>query len=74
MYAQELLVHDSSEREGAERVHARFIDPVGVLVLALQLECEVIREMSALVISSEQEERIGVPDLQRPQVQDALYM
>lgn len=73
VYAQELFVHDSGERERAERVHACFVDPVGVLVLAFQLEREVVRKMPAFVVSSEQEERIGVPDLQRPQIQDALY-
>jgi hypothetical protein len=37
-------------------------------VLTLQLEREVISQMPALMISSEQPERVWVPDLQRPQI------
>jgi hypothetical protein len=70
--AQELLVHDGSQRERAKRVHAGFVDSFGVLVLALELEGEVVGQMPALVVSAEQPERVGVPDLQRPQVENAL--
>jgi hypothetical protein len=68
VYAQELLVHDSRQRQCAERVHACFVDGLGVLVLALELECEVVGQMSALVVSTEQPERVRVPDLEGPQV------
>lgn len=37
-----------------------------------ELEGEVICEMSAFVIATEEEEGVGVPDLERPQVQYAL--
>lgn len=43
-------------------------------MLALQLEGEVVGQMPALVVPSEQPERVGVPNLQRPQIQDALQM
>ena len=33
MDAEELLVHDGCQRQGAERVHACFIDALGVLFL-----------------------------------------
>jgi hypothetical protein len=72
VYAEELLVHDRSQRQRAERVHACFVDGLGVLVLALELEGEVISQMPALVVSAEEPERIRVPDLQRPQIQNAL--
>lgn len=72
MYTQELLVHDSRQGQGAERVHACFIHGFRVLVLALELECEVVSQVSALVVAAQQPERVGVPDLQRPQVQDTL--
>lgn len=36
MDAKELLVHDSRQREGAERVHACFVDALSVLSLAWQ--------------------------------------
>jgi hypothetical protein len=52
VYTQELLVHDSSEGQCAERVHASFVDGLGVLVLALELECEVIGQMPALMVSA----------------------
>ena len=74
VYAQELLVHDGSEGQRTEGVHAGFIDGLGVLVLTLQLEGEVISQMTTFVVSSEQPKRIGVPNLQRPQVQNALQL
>ena len=68
MYTQKLLVHDRCEGQRAERVHARFVDLLGVLVFALKLECEVVRQMSALVIPSEQPQSIRIPYLQRPEI------
>jgi len=50
---QELLVHDRSQRECAKRLHARFVDLLGILVLAFELEREVVGQMPALVISPE---------------------
>ena len=32
--AEELLVHDRRQREGAERIHTRFVDALSVLPLA----------------------------------------
>jgi hypothetical protein len=72
VYAQELLVHDRSQRQCAERVHAGLVDGLGVLVLAFELECEVISQMSAFVVSAEQPKRVRVPNLQGPQVKNAL--
>jgi hypothetical protein len=72
VYAQELLVHDRCQRQCAERVHACFIDLLGVLVFTLELKCEVVGQMPALVVSAEEPKRVGVPDFQRPQVQNAL--
>lgn len=40
--------------------------------LTLQLEGEVLCEMSALVVASEEEERAGVVELQGPQVEHTL--
>lgn len=41
-------------------------------MLTLGLEREVICQVSALVISAQQEQGVGVPDLERPEVKDAL--
>ena len=41
-------------------------------MLTFELECEVVGQMAALVVSSEKPEGVGVPDLQRPEVQDTL--
>jgi hypothetical protein len=64
VYAQELLVHDCGQRQCAERVHASLVYGFRVLVLALKLECEVISQMPAFVVSAKQPERVGVPDLE----------
>jgi len=72
MDTQELLVHNRSQRQGTEGLHASLIYGFGVLVLALELEGEVVRQVTALVVSSEQPQCLGVVDLQRPEVQDTL--
>lgn len=72
MYTQELLVHNRSERQCAERLHTGFVNGLAILVLALQLKGEVVSQMSTLMISSKQPERVWIPDLQGPEVQDAL--
>lgn len=71
--AEELLVHDSGERKGAEGLHAGLVHDLGVLVLALELEGEVISQVTTLVVSSQQPEGLGVVNLQTPQVEDTLY-
>lgn len=50
--AQELFVHYRGKREGAEGLHAGIVYPLGVFVLAFELEGEIIGQMSALVVSS----------------------
>lgn len=72
MNAQELLVHDRRQRQATERLHAGLVDGLGVLVLALELEGEVIGQVAALVVAAQQPEGLGIVDLERPQVQDAL--
>ena len=37
MDAEELFVHDGGQRERAERGHARFVDPLGILSLAYEM-------------------------------------
>lgn len=49
---QELLVHDRRQRQRAERFDARLVDPLAILVLALQLESEVVRQMATLVVTA----------------------
>ena len=72
MYAEELLVHDGSQGQCAERVHACIVYFLGVLVLAFELECEVVGQMAAFVIASQQPESIRIPDLERPEIEYAL--
>jgi hypothetical protein len=50
--AEELLVHNSRQREGTERFHAGFVDGLGVLVLAFKLEGKVIGQVATFVVSS----------------------
>lgn len=53
MDAEELLVHDGSEGKGTKGLGASLVDSLGILVLALDLEGEVISQMTALVITAE---------------------
>lgn len=70
--AEELLVHNSSQGQRAERLHAGLVDGLGIFMPALQLEGEVIRKVAALVVPAQQPEGLGVVYLEGPEVQDAL--
>lgn len=72
MDAQKLLIHDSSKGEAAEGIHAGVVDGLGILVLALELEGEVIGQMATFVVPAQQPEGLGIVYLERPQVQDAF--
>lgn len=72
MNAQELLVHDGREWQRTETFHASIVNFFRVLVFALEFEREVVGQMSAFVVSPQEEKSVRVPDLERPQVQHAL--
>lgn len=72
--AEELLVHDRRQRQRTKRFDAGFVDGLAIFVLTFQLESEIIRQMSAFVIASKQPERVRIPDLQCPEVEDTLDM
>ena len=42
VYAEELFVHDCGKRQGAEGLDARLVDVLRVLVLAFELEHELV--------------------------------
>lgn len=52
MDAKELLVHNGRQRQCAEGLHAGIVYLLGVFVLAFELEGEVIRQMSAFVVTT----------------------
>lgn len=54
MYAQKLLIHDSSQGQGAERFHASIVYFLRVFVLALEFEGEIICQMPTLMVSSQE--------------------
>jgi hypothetical protein len=62
--AEKLLVHDGSQRQAAEGFHASLVHLFGILVLALELEGEIVGQMPAFVVAAEQPERVWMPDLQ----------
>ena len=72
MDTKKLLVHDGCQGQGAEGFHNSIVELLGILVLAFELEGEVVGQVPALVVSAEEEEGLGVPYFQRPQVQHAL--
>jgi hypothetical protein len=71
---QELLVHNSSEGKSAERLHASLVHSLGVFVLALELEGEVICQMATLVVTTHEPESVGVPDLESPKIENTLHI
>lgn len=70
--AQKLLVHDGCKGKRTERVHARFVDRLGILVLAFELEREIVRQVSTLMVSPEEPQGVWVPYLEGPKIQHAL--
>jgi len=72
MNTQELLVHDCRQRQRTERLHAGFINGLGILVLAFQLEGEIVGQVATLVVSTQEPESLGIVNLQRPQVKNTL--
>lgn len=72
MYTQKLLVHNGSQRQGAEGVHAGIVDLLRVFVFAFELEREVVCEMSTLMIAAQQPQCVGIPNLERPQIEYTL--
>ena len=64
VYAQELFVHNSSKGKRTEGVHTGLIDSLRVLMLAFELEGEVIRQMATFMVTAEQPESVGIPNLQ----------
>ena len=52
MYAEKLLVHDRGQRESTERVHARIVDLLRVLMLAFELEGEIVCQVATLVVAA----------------------
>lgn len=71
--AEELLVHDCRQRQTTERLHAGLVYSLRVLVLALQLEGEVIGQMATLVVSAEKPKSLRIVNLERPEVEHAFY-
>lgn len=70
--AEKLLVHDRSQRQRTEGFHASFINPLSVFVLTLELEGEVVGQMSTFMVAPQKPQGIRVPNLESPQVKDAL--
>jgi hypothetical protein len=68
MDTKELLVHERSQWQTVEGLHARVIHALGVLNFTFLLKCEILRQMAA----SKQKERGGVDQLQCPQVNNTL--
>jgi hypothetical protein len=66
MYAQKLLVQDCREGQGTKRLEACLIHALGVLVFAFSLKREVVSQVSALVVSAEEEERGRIANLEAP--------
>lgn len=64
MNTEELLVHDSCKREGAEGIHAGVIYSLRVLVLAFKLEGEIIGQVTTLMVTAQKPERLGIVYLQ----------
>lgn len=62
MDAKELFVHNRSQGKRAKRLDASLVNAFTVFVSAFEFEGKVIREVPALVISSQKPKRIGIPE------------
>jgi hypothetical protein len=62
VYACEWFIHDRGKRQGAEGLDARLVDELGVLVLAFELEREVVNPTPVLVIPMKEGKRVRAPN------------
>lgn len=72
MNAEKLLIHDCRQRQRAERFNTGLIDPLAIFVFTLELEGEVFCQMAGFVVTTQQPDRVGVPNLQSPEIQNTL--
>jgi len=72
VYAQKLLFHDCCEGKRAERLEASFVHALGVFMLALILEREVVGQLSTLMVATEEEKGVWIPNLEGPKVKQTL--
>mmetsp|Transcript_24322 Transcript_24322/g.77061 ORF Transcript_24322/g.77061 Transcript_24322/m.77061 type:complete len:332 (+) Transcript_24322:206-1201(+) len=73
VHAQHRVVHHCGKAEAVEHVDARSPDGrVTVLLEALVVEAVHLRDLSALVVASDQRDALWVPDLERKQQQERL--
>mmetsp|Transcript_29348 Transcript_29348/g.76929 ORF Transcript_29348/g.76929 Transcript_29348/m.76929 type:complete len:312 (-) Transcript_29348:207-1142(-) len=70
--AKELLVHDGHQWQAIERVHAHIIHLLRILVLHFGLESEVLCEVPAFVVASQQVDGLRKVELECPEVEDAF--
>uniref|UniRef100_A0A182J1E9 Uncharacterized protein n=1 Tax=Anopheles atroparvus TaxID=41427 RepID=A0A182J1E9_ANOAO len=70
---EELLIHERRQRQAVERVHARVVHALRVLNLTLLLKRKVFCQVTTLVVAAQQKQGRRVAELERPQVEDALY-
>lgn len=54
MNAKKLFVHDRGQRQSAERLHTSFVNLLGIFVLALQFEREIVCQMSTLMVATQE--------------------
>jgi len=66
------VVQDRDERHRAERLEASFIHALRVLVLALYLERGRVGHAATVLIATEEEESVWIPDFQSPEVEQTL--
>jgi hypothetical protein len=72
MDTKELFVHDRRQWQRTERFHGCIVDTFCVFVFTFQLEGKIVCQVSAFMISPQQPETVGIPDLERPEIEDAL--
>ena len=72
MDAEELFVHNRDQRKSIKSVHALVVNFLVVLDDAFLAEGEMLGQMAAFVIASEEEDRIRVADLEAPEIKHTL--
>ena len=72
MDAKELIVHDGTEGKSLERLEESIIDFSAILVFAFSAEREVFSEMTALVITADEEDFLRIANLHGIQQEKAF--
>jgi hypothetical protein len=72
MDAKELLVHQGGQRQRIKGFHTSIVDSLGIFYFTFLFEREILGQMPAFVISSQQKKCVWVANFKGPKVKNTF--